>query len=107
MKRSYIPEGDFRYKFEEIALDDTDNIYNGSCNITWDYDSGDMSVGVHAGFAFEIDEIYVQIPIDKPEWLLPKSSPFYEALAKAIEKQCEDHILGIIERKAEPDYFGD
>ena len=105
MKRKYIPDGDFRYEFEELSIDDSENLFDGSCNVTWEYESGDMSVGVHDGFSFYVDDIYIQIPNDKPAWLVPKSCPLYDSIAKAIEKENGDHILGIIERKAEPDYF--
>jgi hypothetical protein len=41
MRQRYKTNGQLDYEFEELALDDSDNLYNGSALIVYEYESAD------------------------------------------------------------------
>ena len=99
MKHHYETSGQFDYKFEELQIDDSGNIFDGSCVVVWEYDRGDSSVGINSGFTYHVENISIEIPVGHP-WVVPETLPLYTAIAKSLED--DSHVYALIEKDAEP-----
>lgn len=100
MKTSYPREGSFVYDFDELEIDNSGNVYEGRCVISWEYENDDESSGYRGGFSFVAEDIEVKIPIDQPPWLVPKHNPMHKAIEKAIEES--SYVLSLVEKDADP-----
>ena len=97
-KQKYPDDGSFDFQYEDLALDDTDNLYCGEVTIDWKHDCDDPSVGYRGGFSFEVTTATIQIPINN-EFVVDPKSRLFEAIAEAIEK--DPAMLDVVERHAE------
>ena len=101
MKHRYLTEGQFDYKFEDLSLNDSDNLYNGSALIEYDYDEGDLSVGVYGGFAWDASQLTLEILDTQLEINEKQHAALYKAIEKALRDQYGDHIQSRCENHAE------
>lgn len=101
MKQRYKTSGQLDYEFEELALDDSDNLYNGSALIVYEYESADPEVGIFGGFAWNVDDITLEIGGYKLAIDWRHNQSLFAALEKAIIKQYGDHVASDVERHAE------
>jgi hypothetical protein len=102
MKQRFKTSGQMDYEFEELSLDDGDNLYNGSALIVYEYEPSDPDVGIFsAGFGWHVDDITLEIGGHKIAIDWKRNQSLFDDIEKAIIKQYGDHISSKVESHAE------
>lgn len=101
MRQRYKAIGQLDYEFEELALDDSDNLYNGSALIVYEYEEGDSSVGDRGGFNWHIEDITLEIGEYKLSINWQQNRDLFRAIEKSIMIKFSEDIYDCIKSNAE------
>ena len=74
------------YKFEEIEIDDSGNLYNGCVELDWEYESADKDVGYRGGFDYRVTRVWVNIPANY-EWEVPLDHPVFGIISNIMKNK--------------------
>jgi len=99
MRKRYNQTGVVTIKYEDLNLGDSDNLYDGTATVDYEYLEGDPSVGVRDGFEWNITGLTIQVPVGNDIEVDEAKNPvLWLTLITALEKEYSDHIQLKIER---------